>query len=151
MHRVHPFSLTFRTRRICCHSNETRTSIANSPNSSQPTGTPYHFPKLHPGTWSSVGMRRGTDRHTQRQTAGGDHYTFRLYIPNGKCNNGPYIAYFNTGRRLLSTKYECLIIRARCSVRLTQQDQQSQKKDVMPLCNLSKFNDAHWCVLVYFW
>jgi len=25
---------------------------------------PYHFPKLHPGPCSSVGMRRGTDTQT---------------------------------------------------------------------------------------
>jgi len=30
--------------------------------------TPYHSPKLHPGPCNSVGMRRGTDRHTCRQT-----------------------------------------------------------------------------------
>ena len=29
----------------------------------------YHSPKLHPGTYSSMGMQRGTDRHTDRQTA----------------------------------------------------------------------------------
>jgi len=30
--------------------------------------TAYHFPKLHPGPCSSVGMRRGADTQTDRQT-----------------------------------------------------------------------------------
>jgi len=47
---------------LCCHSNETCSPIANPPNSAQLVGTPYHFPNLHPGPFSSVGMRRGTDR-----------------------------------------------------------------------------------------
>jgi len=41
-----------------------RALIANAANSAQVEGTPYHSPKLHPGPCSSVGMRRGTDRHT---------------------------------------------------------------------------------------
>ena len=58
-----------------CHSNETRAPIANSANSAQLGGTPYHYPsKLHPGPCSSVGMWRGTDRHTDAR----DQYTFRL-------------------------------------------------------------------------
>jgi len=59
---------------LCCHSNETRSPIANSPNSAQLGGTPYHSPKLDPGPCSSVGMRRGTDRHTDMR----DYYTFRV-------------------------------------------------------------------------
>ena len=31
-------------------------------------GRPYHSPKLHPGSCSSAGIRRGTDRHTDTQT-----------------------------------------------------------------------------------
>jgi len=34
---------------LCFHSNETRTPIANLPNITQLGGTPYHYPKLHPG------------------------------------------------------------------------------------------------------
>jgi len=34
--------------------------------------------KLHPGPCSSVGMRRGTDRQTDKHTDGRDQYTFRL-------------------------------------------------------------------------
>jgi len=30
-------------------------------------GHPYRSPKLHPGSSRSVGMRRGTDRHTDRR------------------------------------------------------------------------------------
>jgi len=56
---------------LCCHSNETRPPIANPPNSAQLQRAPYHCSRLHPGPCSSVGMRRGTDRHTDRhiQTA----------------------------------------------------------------------------------
>jgi len=50
---------------LCCHSNKTRTRIANPPNSAQLEGTPYDFLKLHRGPCSSVGMRRGTDTNTQ--------------------------------------------------------------------------------------
>jgi len=68
---------------LCCHSNETRAPMANPPNSEQLEGTPYHSSKLQPGPCSSVGMRRGTDRHTDTQTDtqntdGRDQYTFRL-------------------------------------------------------------------------
>jgi len=40
------------------------------------SGHPYHSPNLHPGPCSSVGMWRGTDRHTE----GHDQYTFRLHL-----------------------------------------------------------------------
>jgi len=42
--------------------------MANLPNSAQLNGIPYHYPKLHLGFYSSVGMRRGTDRQTHRPT-----------------------------------------------------------------------------------
>ena len=38
-----------------------------SANSAQLGSTPYHFPKLHPGPCSSVGMRRQTDTQTDTQ------------------------------------------------------------------------------------
>jgi len=63
---------------LCCHSNETRAPIANPTNIAQPAGTPYHSPKLHQGPCSSVGMRRGTDIHTDTQTDARDHYAFRV-------------------------------------------------------------------------
>ena len=63
---------------LCCHSNETRAPIANPPNSAQLEGTPYHSPKLHPGPCSSMGMRRGTDTLTDRQT---DTYSHRRLWP----------------------------------------------------------------------
>ena len=51
---------------LCCRSNETtRAPIANPPNSAQLEGTPYHSPKLHRGSCSSVGIEGQTDRHTQ--------------------------------------------------------------------------------------
>jgi len=66
-HSKYKDSLTF-CLALCCYSDETRTPIANLPNSAQIDGTPYHspklHPKLHPGPCSSVRMRRGTDRHT---------------------------------------------------------------------------------------
>jgi len=49
---------------LCCHSNETCAPIANPPKEDNP----YHSSKLHPGPYSSVGMWRGTDRQTDRQT-----------------------------------------------------------------------------------
>jgi len=64
------YSLTFRVR-LMLHSNATRAPIANQLNSAQLEGIPYHFPKLHPGPCSSVGMRRRgqqTDRQTDTQT-----------------------------------------------------------------------------------
>jgi len=66
------------------HSNETRASIANPPSSAQLKDTPTipQVSKLHPGPRSSVGMRRGTDRHTD----GRDQYTFRLATLHAKSN-----------------------------------------------------------------
>jgi len=63
---------------------QTRAPIANLPNSAQLGGIPYHSLKLHPGSFSSVGMRPRTDRQTQtdRQTHthtdARDHNTFRV-------------------------------------------------------------------------
>jgi len=61
---------------LFCHSNETRAPIANPSNTTQLESIPYHSPNfpyhslnLHRGPCSSVGMRRGTDRHTDTQTA----------------------------------------------------------------------------------
>jgi len=60
---------------LCCHSNETCAPTANLPNNGQPEGTLYlPFPRLHLGPCSSVGMRRGTDKHTD----GRGQYTSRL-------------------------------------------------------------------------
>jgi len=58
---------------LCCHTNETRASIANPSNSAQlGGGTRYTIPPsyIRVRPCSSTGMRRGTDRHTQtdRQT-----------------------------------------------------------------------------------
>jgi len=68
--------------RSCCHSNETRAPIANPHNSAQLEDTLYHSSKLYPGPCSSVRMRPGTDRQTDRQTHRHtdvrDHYTFRV-------------------------------------------------------------------------
>jgi len=66
------YSSTFRVRSYVVR--ETRAPIANPPNNAQLEGTPYHSYSLRPGPCSSVGMRRGTDRHTDSR----DHYTFRF-------------------------------------------------------------------------
>jgi len=50
-----------------CHSNETRAPTAIPPNTAQ-LGTPLPFPKLHPGPYNSVGMRRGLGTQTDTQT-----------------------------------------------------------------------------------
>ena len=65
--RVHAASLTFLIRRVSCHSNETGAPTANPPNSAQLGSTLYHYPRLHPGPWSSVRMWWGTDRQTYRR------------------------------------------------------------------------------------
>ena len=56
---------------LCCHSNETRASIANPSNSAQlGGGTRYTIPPsyIRVRPCSSTGMRRGTDTHTDRPT-----------------------------------------------------------------------------------
>jgi len=50
---------------LCCHTNETRALIANPPNSAQLGDTPT-IPQDISGPCSSVGVMRGTDRHTHR-------------------------------------------------------------------------------------
>jgi len=67
-----------------CHSNETCAAIANPPNSTQLEDTACYSPKLHPGPCSSVGMRRGTDRHTGTHTAVTTIH-FASATPHAKC------------------------------------------------------------------
>jgi len=69
--------------RVYCYSNETRTSIANPPNTAQLQGTPYHCSKLYPGPCSSVGMRRG---HTDTQMVVANIH-FALAMPHAKCSD----------------------------------------------------------------
>jgi len=74
---------------LCWHSNKTRAPIANPPNSAQLEGTPYHFPKLHPGPCSSVGMRRGSGTHRQTDTQTRVvNIHFASATPHVKCNKG---------------------------------------------------------------
>jgi len=56
------------------------------PNGAQLEGTPYQFPKLHPGPCSNVGMQQGTDRQAHRQTAVANIH-FASGMPHLKCNN----------------------------------------------------------------
>jgi len=75
---------------LCCHSNETRAPIANPPNTAQLQGTHYHSFMLHPGPYSSVGMRDGqTDRPTNirrdTQTAVANTH-FASAMPHAKYN-----------------------------------------------------------------
>ena len=67
---------------LCCHSNETHALIVNLPNNAQLDGTPYHSPKLHLGPCSSVGMRQGTERQTDKQT-------YRQHCCHGKETHAP--------------------------------------------------------------
>ena len=89
--RVQASLLTFRFRRACCHSNPTRAPTASAQYCTT-RGTPYHSPKLHPGPYSSIGMWRGIDRGIDTQTLTETYRrllsnTFRLAMPNAKCNN----------------------------------------------------------------
>ena len=53
---------------MCIRDSATCAPIANPPNSAQLGGSLYHASKLHPGPYSSVGVRRRTDTHTHTQT-----------------------------------------------------------------------------------
>jgi len=59
--------------RVCCHSNETRASIANPPNSAQLEGTP-----TIPAGYIRVRAEYCGEWQTDRHTDGRGHYTFRL-------------------------------------------------------------------------
>jgi len=52
----------------CTVATQIRAAIANPPNSPQLGGIPYHFPKLYPGPFNSVGIRPRTDTQTHMQT-----------------------------------------------------------------------------------
>ena len=47
----------------------------------------YHFPKLHSGPCSGVGMRRGTDSHTDGHTTTVTNIHFASAVPHAKYNN----------------------------------------------------------------
>jgi len=53
-----------RSRYVVTATKPRSAPFANPRNSAQLGATFYRSPKLHPGACSSVGMRRGTDRHT---------------------------------------------------------------------------------------
>jgi len=80
---------------LCCDSNATCAPIANPPDSEQLECTAYHSPALHPGPCSSVGMQRGTDTQTHRQTDARTAVTtihFASATPHAKCNETSYYA-----------------------------------------------------------
>ena len=84
--------LTFRIRCVCCHSNETHALIANTPNSAQLVGTPYHSQsciRVPAVMWECGEGQSDTHKHTyiHSHTDGPDQYTFRLATPEAKCNN----------------------------------------------------------------
>jgi len=77
---------------VCCHSNKTSAPIANSPNVAQLEGTRYYFVKLHPGSCSSVRMRRETVRQAGALTAVTTIIIhFASATPHAKCNNHPHL------------------------------------------------------------
>ena len=67
---------------LCCHSNATRASIANLPNSAQLGGCLYHALKLHPGPCSNVGIWPQTDTQTRMTTI-----HFASSTTHAKCNH----------------------------------------------------------------
>ena len=77
---------------LCCRRNETPCIDCKSAQQCTTRWHPYHSSKLHPGPCSSVGMRRGIDRHTDEQkhrhTDGHDHYTCHVAsaTPHAKYN-----------------------------------------------------------------
>ena len=92
---------------LCCHSNETRAPIANSPNSAQLGGIPYHCPKLHPGPCSSVGMRQRTDRQIDRQTRL-TIIDFASSTTHAKCNETESTSGDPTSLwKVVESKYSC--------------------------------------------
>jgi len=72
---------------LCCHSNETRAPIANPPNSAQ-LRAPVPFLQDTSGFSSSVGMRRGTERHTHTHVT---NINFASATPHAKCNDAKVI------------------------------------------------------------
>jgi len=71
---------------LYCHSNETRAHRLQIRPIVHNYRAPLPFPKSHPVPCSSVGVRRGIDRHTHtdRHTDGRDQYTLRLgYVSRG--------------------------------------------------------------------
>jgi len=83
--REYKHSLTFRVRRYVViatkpvHLLQIRRIMHNY-------RVPLPFPRLHPGPCNSVGMRRGTDRHTDIQTAVTNIH-FASATPHAECND----------------------------------------------------------------
>jgi len=85
-------SLTFRVRRYVVIATKPVHRLQIHPNSEHLEGIHYHFPKLHPDPCSSVGMRRGTDTHTDTQTAVTTIH-FASSTTHTKCNNNVIFSY----------------------------------------------------------
>ena len=65
--------------------SEYKHSLTFPPKIAQAEGTPYHFPKLHPGPCSSAGIRRGTVTQTDTQTRVTNIH-FASATPHAKCH-----------------------------------------------------------------
>jgi len=68
---------------LCCHSNETRAPIADSPNSAQLEGTPAILPTY---IWVRTVVWECGEGQTDTQTAVSNIY-FASATPHAKCNN----------------------------------------------------------------
>ena len=74
---------------LCCHSNETVHRLQIRPIVHDYSRCiPYHPHNWHPGTCSSVGMRRRTDTQTAVT-----NIHFASATPHAKCNRGPKLVY----------------------------------------------------------
>jgi len=79
---------------LCCHSNETRASIANLPNSAQLGGTPYHptiYIRVHAVVWECSNGQRDrqthvTNIHFASSTTNTKCNKFKLKITNAETN-----------------------------------------------------------------
>jgi len=77
---------------MCCNSNETRAPIANPPNSAQLEGIRIRtIPPSYIWVRAVVGMRRGTDRQTDTQTAVANIH-FASAMLHAKCNKSSAVA-----------------------------------------------------------
>jgi len=92
---------------LCCHSNKTPASILKPPNIAQIGSTPYHFPNLHLGPCSSVGMGWQTKRQTDRRTWP-IHISRRLRLTGNVVNTFEIGNKFSVAQNCVTIVYCCL-------------------------------------------